>query len=62
MSKTIDKTEVNSNDSQLFSKVAELIELARKKVATTVNLAMVHTYFEIGRMIVEDEQHGKERA
>jgi len=23
---------------------------------------MVHTYFEVGRMIVEDEQQGKERA
>ena len=46
----------------LFSKVVELIELARKKVATTVNLTMVHTYFEIGRMIIEDEQQGKERA
>jgi predicted nuclease of restriction endonuclease-like (RecB) superfamily len=49
-------------DNQLFLKIAELIELARKKVATTVNLAMVHTYFEIGRMIVEDEQQGKTRA
>lgn len=62
MSNTIDKTGVNSKDNQLFSKVAELIELARKKVATTANLTMVHTYFEIGRMIVEDEQQGKERA
>ena len=62
MSNTIDKTGGNSNDNQLFSKVAELIELARKKVATTVNLTMVHTYFEIGRMIVEDEQQGKVRA
>ncbi len=47
---------------QLYNKVAELIDLARKKVATTVNLTMVHTYFEIGRMIVEEEQQGKERA
>lgn len=62
MSNTIDKTDGKSNDNQLFSKVAELIEIARKKVATTVNLTMVHTYFEIGRMIVEDEQQGKERA
>ena len=54
--------EGNSKDNQLFGKVAELIEIARKKVATTVNLKMVHTYFEIGRMIVEDEQQGKERA
>jgi len=61
MSNAIDKSnDVKSN--LLFSKIAELIELARKKVATTVNLTMVHTYFEIGRMIVEDEQQGKERA
>jgi hypothetical protein len=30
-------------DNPQFSKVAELIEIARKKVATTVNLTMVHT-------------------
>lgn len=49
-------------DNQLFAKIAELIEITRNKIATTVNLAMVHTYFEIGRMIVEDEQQGKARA
>jgi predicted nuclease of restriction endonuclease-like (RecB) superfamily len=58
----MDKNDNLATDNQLFGKVAELIELARKKVATTVNLTMVHTYFEIGRMIVEDEQQGKERA
>jgi len=47
---------------QLYNKIAQLIELARRKVASAVNLTMVHTYFEIGRMIVEDEQQGKERA
>ena len=51
-----------TNELQLFNRVADLIELARKKVATTVNLTMVYTYFEIGRAIVEDEQEGKERA
>jgi len=61
MSKEIDKSGDLKYD-QLFSQIAALIELARKKVATTVNLTMVHTYFEIGRMIVEDEQQGKERA
>lgn len=54
---------IETNQShQLFEKIADLIELARQKVANTVNLAMVHTYFEVGRMIVEDEQQGKERA
>ncbi len=49
-------------EQQLFTRVAELIELARRKVATTANLTMVYTYFEIGREIIENEQEGKERA
>jgi predicted nuclease of restriction endonuclease-like (RecB) superfamily len=60
MSKDTDKSGDLKYD--LFGKIAELIELSRKKVAATVNLTMVNTYFEIGRMIVEDEQKGKERA
>ncbi|MBP7434353.1 DUF1016 family protein, partial [bacterium] len=35
---------------------------ARQNVVKTVNQTMVYTYFEIGRMILEDEQHGKKRA
>ncbi len=51
-----------TNSEALYARVANLIEQARKQVATTVNLAMVYTYFEIGRMIVEDEQQGNARA
>lgn len=54
--------DITPAENQLVSKVSELIELARKQVASTVNLTMVRTYFEIGRMIVEDEQQGKVRA
>lgn len=46
----------------LYAKIADLIELARKQVITAVNTTMVYTYFEIGRMIVEDEQQGQHRA
>lgn len=46
----------------LYTQVAELIQAARNNVVRTVNQTMVNTYFEIGRMIVEDEQKGKERA
>jgi predicted nuclease of restriction endonuclease-like (RecB) superfamily len=51
-----------TKNNQLFVRVAEIIDIARKKVVSSVNLTMVHTYFEIGRMIIEDEQQGKERA
>src|SRR5574344_2300954 len=51
-----------TKNNQLFARVAEIIDIDRKKVVSSVNLTMVHTYFEIGRMIIEDEQQGKERA
>ena len=49
-------------DSRFFSQVAELLRQAHSHVARQVNSAMVLTYFEIGRMIVEEEQKGEERA
>jgi len=50
------------NERTLFSKIAGLIEESRHRVATTVNTAMVYTYYEVGRYIVEDEQQGNYRA
>ncbi|MDG2430835.1 PDDEXK nuclease domain-containing protein [Flavobacterium sp.] len=46
----------------LFQQVVELLQNARQQVLRTVNSTMVYTYFEIGRMIVEEEQDGKDRA
>jgi predicted nuclease of restriction endonuclease-like (RecB) superfamily len=46
----------------LFQQVVELLQNARQQVLRTVNSTMVYTYFEIGRMIVEEEQGGKDRA
>jgi predicted nuclease of restriction endonuclease-like (RecB) superfamily len=45
-----------------FENVAEIIEQARRYVGRTADLTMCVTYFEIGRMIVEEEQSGKTRA
>ena len=39
-----------------------MLARARKNAKTAVNLSMVYAYFEIGRMIVEEEQHGANRA
>lgn len=46
----------------LYSRIAGLLQAARQNVVRTVNQTMVYTYYEIGRMIVEEEQQGKERA
>ena len=45
-----------------YKKVADLLKEARRSVVQTVNKTMVYTYFEIGRMIFEEEQNGKDRA
>ena len=46
----------------LLQQVVELLQNARHQVLRTVNSTMVCTYFQIGRMIVEEEQSGKDRA
>ena len=45
-----------------YNKIYDLLKEARRSVVQIVNKTMVYTYFEIGRMIVEEEQNGKERA
>jgi len=45
-----------------FENVAHIIEQARRFVGRTADLAMCVTYFEVGRMIVEEEQGGEVRA
>lgn len=49
-------------NKELLQQVVDLLQQARQQVLRTVNLTMVYTYFEIGRIIVEEEQNGKERA
>ena len=46
----------------LFQQVVAVLQNARLQVLRTVNTTMTLTYFEIGRMIVEEEQNGKDRA
>ena len=48
----------NQEINNLFQKVVDLITQARKRVATTVNIAEVYTKFHIGQYIVEYEQGG----
>lgn len=48
--------------SDFLKNVSEILLQARKNAKTAVNLSMVYAYYEIGRMIVEEEQHGANRA
>ena len=60
--------EMNDNEihaaiqSDFLKNVSDVLLRAQKNAKTAVNLSMVYAYFEIGRMIVEEEQHGENRA
>ena len=61
MSQNIEIQEESRIDA-LFERISALIEQARQRVATTINIAEVYTKYSIGQYIVEDEQQGRARA
>jgi hypothetical protein len=48
--------------NSLFQAIRLLIEEKKIKIVRNVNSVIVYTYFEIGKMIIQNEQEGKERA
>ncbi|MDV4111528.1 PDDEXK nuclease domain-containing protein [Chryseobacterium sp. YIM B08800] len=48
--------------SNLFISIKQLIENAKRSIVRNINTAIVLTYFEIGKVIIENEQDGKDRA
>ena len=56
------KNEINSINQKFLERVSDVLIQARKNAKTAVNLSMVYAYYEIGRMIVEEEQRGEKRA
>ena len=53
---------MNTLKQDFYESIRQLIENARSKVYQAVNSALVITYWEIGKKIVEEEQHGEKRA
>ena len=51
-----------SSSNSLYTQVSELIQEARKQVLSQVNTALLATYWNVGRLIVEDEQNSEHRA
>lgn len=46
----------------LLGRISTLLNHARQRTIQTINTTLVQTYFNIGKMIVEDEQNGEHRA
>ena len=55
-------TEKNLTSSHIFDRVVSILEQARSNIVRTVNSQTVTAYWLIGREIVQELQHGKERA
>lgn len=51
-----------SKHSNYISEIKQILAEARQKSYALVNAAMVDAYWQIGRRIVEEEQHGNQRA
>jgi predicted nuclease of restriction endonuclease-like (RecB) superfamily len=61
----LQKVTLNYQDVQLnelFGRISSHIESARQNVLRTVNTQMVCAYWQIGKEIVEEEQHGHIKA
>ena len=57
-----DMTLAGNSTQILYDQIRQVLLDAQRSVSHAVNTAMVHAYFEVGRLIVEDEQHGEGRA
>ena len=55
-------SKLSVKEDGFYSRILDLLKTARKTVVQSVNKTIVDTYFEIGRLIVEEEQNGKSKA
>lgn len=58
----LQEIEQDPDIDSLYENIKDIIDRARENVYKTVNSETLKGYWEIGRYIVEDEQHGKKRA
>ena len=52
----------NVKVNTIARKISNLVNDARQQIVRSINQTMAHSYFEIGRLIVEEEQNGFEKA
>jgi predicted nuclease of restriction endonuclease-like (RecB) superfamily len=52
----------NALRSEFYQAVVDVLQSARANSYRAVNFIMVEAYWKVGRMIVEEEQQGKQRA
>ena len=51
-----------TRSDKFYKEVIELLIKAKENVVQSINTTMVKTYYEIGRLIVTEEQFGNRKA
>ena len=59
---SLNKSSKSKVKNDLYSKIKDVIEQSRSTAYKAVNFSMVIAYWNIGKIIVEDEQSGKHTA
>jgi len=49
-------------ETQFYAQITDVIKKARNKAYRSINSVMVRAYWNIGRLIIQEEQKGKSRA
>src|SRR3954454_5047882 len=52
----------SAGDEGLYQGILQVLEQARASAYRAVSFAMVLAYWQVGRLIVEHDQHGRKRA
>lgn len=58
----VNKKIKEKNISTVYENIRQILEKARSSAYRAVNFVMIGAYWRVGRVIVEEEQKGKERA
>ncbi len=53
---------MTNSKTNLTHQIRSLLIEARKMAVQSINITMVYAYYQIGKLILEDEQHGRLRA
>ena len=56
----MDKADITVNKNSLIESIKEIILTSRKNIVRSVNTEMLSAYWNIGRLIVEDEQKNQD--
>lgn len=56
------KLPTSKEKKDFYQSISEVLRAARANAYRAVNFTMVEAYWNVGRMIVEEEQQGKKRA